>query len=732
MSPTLQEFLQHQGYALCEYLGGGEFCLLAEPPEWFAEIWRLPETEKKSLRLGDDSPFLEGFLTDAEAFWESRAAGALPSGDWIERSREELGAIREIPLQALALTIDDKRVLSIQSQPEAFAERTRVLQTARDGLLVHERLRKEVQKKEILLHCIIHDLSQPLTAMRGCFEILGLEEGSPRVKQLVGVGIQQSEQQEQMIREVLKAFSADLQEGIEPSGGTAALPNVLTCARETVTAFAPTFKAKGITLWLDPRLRSRSGWPVIGEFTRLKRIFSNLVENALRYAPSGSVVTIGIEEEGRFLKIYVEDQGPGFPKDFQPAEAFKLFAKGKEGGGKAGLGLYFCRITVERWGGTIGCEAVVPRGARFWFRLLVGKEQSGVKRDGESLKRDVATREGSELAVDATTATNVTNATGANNVTGTTKATDAVGGMGARVRRNDGNPQEVDPVAAELRQPNPSASLEVLLADDDSAIRELTELLLTRLGHKVVAVDSGQEALRVLSGRRFDVVLLDDEMPGLNGAETARRIRAGEKVSGKHQLLLSLSGNNTDADQRRLLQAGMDACLSKPFHFEDLNKAMARLAFSTPDSATAVSSPAVARDAAGDDAAGLLQRVGGDVDLLKRMIKIFLKDYPKKIALLRHALARKDAAALAATAHALKGSISIFGAAEARHLAEELQNMGRQSQISGAAERLKQLEEQIVILEKKLRGYTREASRTGSPSGKGKAGVRRRQKRIKR
>ncbi len=341
--------------------------------------------------------------------------------------------------------------------------------------------------------------------------------------------MQQSEQQEEMIREVLKAFSADLQEGIEPGGGTAALPNVLTCARETVTAFAPTFEAKGITLWLDPRLRSRSGWPVIGEYTRLKRIFSNLVENALRYAPSGSVVTIGIEEEGRFLKVYVEDQGPGFPKDFQPAEAFKLFAKGKEGGGKAGLGLYFCRITVERWGGTIGCEAVVPRGARFWFRLLVGKEQSIVKRDGESLKRDVATREGSELATDATNATNVTDATSAMNVTGATKVRDtaqATGGMGARVRGMDSSSKEIEPGGAELRQAIPSAALEVLLADDDSAIRELTELLLTRLGHKVVTVNNGQDALRVLSGRRFDVVLLDDEMPGLNGVETARRIRA--------------------------------------------------------------------------------------------------------------------------------------------------------------------------------------------------------------
>jgi CheY-like chemotaxis protein len=422
----------------------------------------------------------------------------------------------------------------------------------------------------------------------------------------------------------------------------------------------------------------------------------------------------------------VEDQGPGLPKGFGATDAFKLFAKGKEGGGKAGLGLYFCRITVERWGGTIGCEAVVPKGARFWFRLLAGKEQSITKRDGENLKRDVATREGSELATDATNVPGTTNVTGASNAMG------ATGGMGARLRESERHLEGVAPVDAELPLPTPPASLEVLLADDDSAIRELTELLLTRQGHKVVAVDNGQDALRVLSSRPFDVVLLDDEMPGLNGAETARRIRASEKGGDKHQFLLSLSGNNTEADQRRLLQAGVDACLSKPFHFEDLNKAMARLVFPVPEAAKAFAASNAARDTAGDVRAGLLQRVGGDAELLRRMIKIFLKDYRKKMALLRQALARKDAAALAATAHALKGSVSIFGAAEARQFAEELQDMGRQGQISGAAERLKLLEDQIVILEKKLRGYTREASRTGSPSGKGKAGVRRRQKRIKR
>ncbi len=692
MSSVLQDFLREQGYAVCEYHGGGEFSLLSAAQEWFSWIWGEPEGEKKTLRLGDRSPFLENFLVEAHAFWSSRKKGELTSGLWVETLRDEIGMPYEISLQATALRIGEQRVLSIQNQAQTAAEERRILQTARDGLLVRERLQKEIQKKEILLHCIIHDLSQPLTAMRGCFEILGLEEHTERGRQVVEVGKQQSEQQEQMIREVLKAFSADLQDNLAatsaPGSAPAALPNVLRCAEETVTAFAPMFQAKGLTLRVDPSLNGHRGWTVVGEFTRLKRIFSNLVENALRYAPAKTTVTISIEEDPPYLKAYVEDEGPGLPADLNASQIFKLFAKGKEGGGKAGLGLYFCKVTVERWGGSTGCENVTPHGARFWFRLLAAKNQDVV----------------------------ATNASAASSAASSEKTKQSAG------------------IAATV----PVAPLRILLADDDTAIRELTELLLTRQGHKVIAVPSGQEALRTLEKDAFDVILLDDEMPRLSGAETAKRIRALEKsnVGGKakHQFILSLSGNNTEADQRRMMEAGIDVCLSKPFYAEELNRALAQFAFPVAEvpeakQATNVQTPTAtsAKGAAGaKDAAvrtvdaELLQRVGGDAKLLARMIHIFLADYPKKLALLGSAVRRKDAAALAATAHALKGSISIFDTGKARDCAQELQDMGRQKQISGAAKTLERLEEEIANLEKKLRGYTADINTIGSQIGKGK------------
>jgi signal transduction histidine kinase/HPt (histidine-containing phosphotransfer) domain-containing protein/ActR/RegA family two-component response regulator len=691
MDVLLQNFLRQQDYALLEYLGDGSFALLAEPPQWFREIWGPQPTDANSFHLGETSPFLENFLIDAEVYWGADSASESPAEGWIERTRDG----KEIPLDVLALRVAGKRVLAIQSRPAAFAEQSRILQTARDGLLVHERLLKEIQKKEILLHCIIHDLSQPLTAMRGCFECLALEGGgTARAKQLVDMGKQQSEQQEEMIREVLKAFSSDLQDSMQDGDTAPELPDILRCAAETVEAFTPVFRAKGLIVRLDPRLQGHAPWHVMGEATRLKRIFSNLVENALRHAPSGSIVTLGLDDDEPYVKAFVEDQGAGLPKDFLASRAFKLFSKGKEGGGKAGLGLYFCRITVERWGGTIGCEDVVPHGARFWFRLLSATEQT----------------------VAAPNIHTPSSASRSSEVASVVRAAPSSAGGGGLSTADSAD----KPVAA--------SRMRVLLADDNPAIRELTELLLSRQGYRVVAVANGLEALRVLASRRFDVVLLDDEMPKLGGSETAKRIREQEAGTGKHQVILALTGNTSDADKLRLQSAGVDACLSKPFRAEELNRALASFAKAPASVPVTPAAPAVQPEAS--DEAALLARVGGDRKLLVRLIHTFLKDYPKKLAQLRTAVRVNDASTLAATAHAIKGPIGIFGATRAKEYAQELQDAGRSAQLAGAAKTLERLEEEIAKLEKKLRGYTTRASRAKSGQGKGKIRGRAKKKRA--
>jgi signal transduction histidine kinase len=88
-------------------------------------------------------------------------------------------------------------------------------------------------------------------------------------------------------------------------------------------------------------------------------------------------VTLGVTGDDNSLTGFVDDEGPGLPEDAAATRLFALFAKGKgERAGKAGLGLYFCKMTVEHWGGTIGCENRPTAGARFWFRLPRASEHS--------------------------------------------------------------------------------------------------------------------------------------------------------------------------------------------------------------------------------------------------------------------------------------------------------------------------------------------------------------------
>jgi len=639
MPEVLENFLVEMGFALLEYTGNGAFLPLAELPPWFRELWGESDSITIPLALADKSAFLETFLLEAETFWEQANSAACRSETWIERSPSG----RDIPLQARALHLGDKRIIAISSPDPEFREQVRILQTARNALLDHERLGREIQKKEILLHCIVHDLSQPLSVMHVAMDCLSEEPLSKHSKQFLTLGKLASNQQETMIRDILHTFSADLRASLDAGTEGTASTDLLECARKSMTVLLPTFETKGVRLRLDADADLARPWPVRAEESRLQRIFSNLLENALRYTPPGACVTVGVEDEGAFLKAHVDDEGPGLPKDLRPEQIFGLFMKGKQSGGKAGLGLYFCRITVERWGGNIGCLTLPAKGSRFWFRIPRAAE--GTAPSAIDLKSPAITAENQALH---------------------------------------------------------AHPLRILLADDQKDIRTLTTHQLKRKGHKVVAVKNGKEALKAFRKGKFDVILLDQEMPGLTGdqvAQAIRKIEAGKKKS--HTFLVAATGNTGSDDIGRLKAVGFDSVLGKPFRLEDLQVI---LHATTP--ARAASLDHTSDTPAGNvDFSFLLTRVGGDEKLLARMIQTFLNDTPKRLAAIASALRRRDVEDLASLAHALKGSISIFGAEAARLKAQDLQEMARAGDLESAQTLLGPLKEEIANLLANLRGY---------------------------
>jgi len=187
----------------------------------------------------------------------------------------------------------------------------------------------------------------------------------------------------------------------------------------------------------------------------------------------------------------------------------------------------------------------------------------------------------------------------------------------------------------------------------------------------------------------------------MTGDEVARVIRKTEQGKKKRVFLVASTGNTTSEDARRLKQAGFDDVLGKPFRLEDLNLILS--ASSAAKSAT--KAPSMPSTLPGATFAELVARVGGDEKLLKRMIHTFLRDTPKRLAGIAAAIRRKDPEGLASLAHALKGSVSIFAAEAARKHSQELQELGRSSELSKVPEVLALLKEEIAKLQANLRGY---------------------------
>jgi signal transduction histidine kinase/HPt (histidine-containing phosphotransfer) domain-containing protein len=662
MSSLLPFFVGELGYALFEPKGKNEFLALTEAPAWLLDLWGPMPTPPVAINLAEKSPYLENFLDEAHAFWTSGGSGECRSETWVESNTTG----REVPLQAIALHVQGKPLLALHNPDLAFRDQVRTLQTARNALLDHERLLGEIQKKEILLHCIIHDLSQPLSVMHVALDCLTDEVMDAKHKKFVELGKNASEQQESMIREVLQIFSADLRATLDAEKGDAekedaeksgaSSPNLRKSADAVVTSLGPAFEAKQVRITLTASQTADEDWLVRGEESRLRRIFSNLLENALRYSPAGSRVTITLENDGEFCQTNVDDEGPGLPPDLRPSQIFGLFSKGKQGSGKAGLGMYFCRITVERWGGSIGCASLPEKGARFWFRLP---------------RASVAVVEhDKQAALQSTTP------------------------------------------AAPPQIPHQEGPLRILLAEDQDEIRMLTTHQLERNGHSVVAVSNGQEALDKARDIPFDVILLDEQMPIVGGVEVARKIHHDSGEDSKRPYLVALTGNNTDEDHQRLRSEGFDFVLGKPFRLSALNDLFQR---STVPSQPNEPSAQIQKDTkhfAGLPA--LLERVGGDEKLLHQMIRTFLKDTPKRMAALQQQIRRKNSPEVTALAHAILGSSAIFGASEASKFAKQIQALGRDAAFSQARQVYELLKEEIANLERNLRGYVGHNRPSGS------------------
>ncbi|MEK6304121.1 MAG: response regulator [Acidobacteriota bacterium] len=242
--------------------------------------------------------------------------------------------------------------------------------------------------------------------------------------------------------------------------------------------------------------------------------------------------------------------------------------------------------------------------------------------------------------------------------------------------------------------------LRILLAEDNEINQRVAVGILEQEGHSVTVAANGKLALSALERERFDLVLMDVQMPVMTGLEAVAAIREQERATRAHIPVIAITAHAMDGDRQRCLDAGMDRYLAKPIRARELLKSIENLMSGLAETAPGV--PDLPSTMCGLDRSTMLDSVGGNQELLRAIIGVYLKNCPALVTQIRAAVAKGDCDALKLAAHTLRGAASTFLTAAAIQAATRLEQMGRESQLQSAEDELSTLEKEIARLEPEL------------------------------
>ncbi|WP_049974456.1 hybrid sensor histidine kinase/response regulator [Azospirillum sp. B4] len=524
-------------------LAGGGITLLAVLMAWFAAgrlaapIERLTEAAER-LRLrpvpeaGDGEvplptlPVVTGDREIVSLADSLRTAFATVRAQAADLAQANATLEKRVEDRTAALAAANNRLMDDQIRLEGQATTLAALAEERDRARAVAQAAN--QAKSNFLAAMSHEVRTPLNGILGIAQLLLAGPLPADVRPLVRT-LQQSGQS-------LLTIVNDVLDLSKIEAGKLALEDLAFKLEDLVDGvrhlMQPSAAQKGLTLEvsLDPGLKAAYR----GDPVRLRQILLNLVSNALRFTDAGGV-TIGVaSDEDGALCFTVTDTGVGL----SPAQAGRLFERYVQADetiarryGGTGLGLAICRDLVDLMGGRIGVDSQEGVGSRFWFTVPLAPASA---------------EQAAHLALDL----------------------DAAPALGA----------EVPAFGHESAPDGDGNAARILLVEDNVVNQQVALALLRRAGYAVRLAHNGQEALDMLAegAGAFDLVLMDMQMPVMNGLEATRRLRAAEAGTGRRIPVIALTAYSLSGRADDHLAAGMDDYLEKPF---DHGQLLDRVAF---------------------------------------------------------------------------------------------------------------------------------------------------------